>query len=232
MGYLSHPANYDKFPAVRVKGMTGAVKGWENIVAQIAKALPPDSDGVIAIDCYPGADITGLQRTLMAFPSLKGASWFHADACYLCGAELESRLADTLTEDRVFGIMSCARLENYLLSAPVETLQQGLAATRGLKIIIGTGAALLSHSDVLIYADYPRWQRQLDWRAGGSNWLADDPDEDILRKYKRGFFWEWRIADRHKRDLLPQLDFYLDSLSLNPRPCSIMPHCSLGSIAA
>ncbi len=34
--------------------------------------------------------------------------------------------------------------------------------------------------------------------------------EDNLRKYKRGFFVEWRIADRHKRTLFAKIDFLLD----------------------
>lgn len=213
MGYLSHPANYDKFPAVRLKGITGASKGWENIAEQIAKSLPTHRDAVIAIDCYPGVDVAGVQSALGAFSSFAQATWFYADTGYIHGNELDARLADTLSEDRVFGIMSCANLADYLLLESAKALKQNIASTRGLSIIIGTGASLITECDLLIYADYPRWQRQLDWRAGGSNWLAVNPEEDILKKYKRGFFWEWRIADRHKRDLFPHFDYYLDTLS-------------------
>ena len=38
-----------------------------------------------------------------------------------------------------------------------------------------------------------------------------DKQPDILRKYKRGFFVEWRVADRHKRDLFDRIDYLLDT---------------------
>lgn len=56
------------------------------------------------------------------------------------------------------------------------------------------------------------------WRAGKSscasapaNWLNDNYDEDPLRKYKRGYFIEWRVLDRHKRTLHSHIDYLLDT---------------------
>ncbi len=213
MGYLKHPANYDKFPAVQVNGEHHSSEGWRNIAEQIAESLSDRTEAVIVIDCYPGVDIASLQTALSASPAFGSASWFATDSCFMQGSELTARLADTLTEDRVFGVMSCARLSDYLLPDAAEAMRSKIGETRGLRVAIGTGAALVADGNVLIYADYPRWQRQLDWRAGGSNWQSENPNEDILKKYKRGFFWEWRIADRHKRDLFSRFDFYLDVLA-------------------
>ena len=42
------------------------------------------------------------------------------------------------------------------------------------------------------------------------NWRADNGDLDVLRKYKRGFFVEWRTADRHKRTLFDRIDLLVD----------------------
>lgn len=59
-----------------------------------------------------------------------------------------------------------------------------------------------------------RWEIQLRQRAGATNWRAENPDEDRLRKYKRGFFVEWRAADRHKRTLFDRVDFVFDANAL------------------
>lgn len=213
MNYLSHTANYEKFPAVNLPGGVQAHQDWPQIATHLAALLPTGTRQVVAIDCYPGVDQQQIKQALCQHEVFSHAHWVNADGCYLSGDELQHRLADTLTDDRVFGVMSCATLSDYLLTERVTEVRQTICQQQGVVVVIGTGAALLTPPDMLIYADYPRWQRQLDWRAGASNWLVDNPDEDILRKYKQGFFWEWRIADRHKRTLFDRLDFYLDSLS-------------------
>ncbi|EHR8835286.1 class I mannose-6-phosphate isomerase [Shigella flexneri] len=213
MSYLSHTANYEKFPAVNLPSGVQAQQGWQQIATHLAALLPTGMRQVVAIDCYPGVDQQQIKQALCQHEAFLHAHWVNADGCYLSGDALQHRLADTLTDDRVFGVMSCATLSDYLLTERVTEVHQTISQQQGVVVVIGTGAALLTSPDVLIYADYPRWQRQLDWRAGASNWLVDNPDEDILRKYKQGFFWEWRIADRHKRTLFDRLDFYLDSLS-------------------
>ncbi len=43
------------------------------------------------------------------------------------------------------------------------------------------------------------------------NFLDTNYDEDALRKIKRGFFIEWRVADKHKRSLFDSIDYFLDT---------------------
>nr|VUD33756.1 Uncharacterised protein [Raoultella sp. NCTC 9187] len=90
--------------------------------------------------------------------------------------------------------------------------QQVIAEAEGVVVIYGPGAALVHPGDLLVYADMPRWeiqQRMRHKRLG--NWGADNQDEDILRRYKRAFFIEWRVFDRHKVPLLKRADFLLDT---------------------
>lgn len=80
---------------------------------------------------------------------------------------------------------------------------------RGLIVIYGPGATLVHPGDVLVYADLPRWEIQQRMRRGETgNWGADNQQEDMLRRYKRAFFVEWRVFDRHKTPLLRRTDFY------------------------
>ena len=76
----------------------------------------------------------------------------------------------------------------------------------------GSGAALAHPGDVLVYADLPRWEIQQRMRHNGlGNWGAENQDEDILRRYKRAFFIEWRVFDKHKTPLLKRADYLLDT---------------------
>ena len=61
-----------------------------------------------------------------------------------------------------------------------------------------------------------RWEIQQRFRRKElDNWGAGNFDEDILKKYKRAFFIEWRVLDRHKRELFGKLDYLLDTNKKN-----------------
>jgi len=39
------------------------------------------------------------------------------------------------------------------------------------------------------------------------NFSADNPKEDNLKKFKRGYFADWRVADKVKKEFLPKADY-------------------------
>ena len=48
-----------------------------------------------------------------------------------------------------------------------------------------------------------------------TNWRQNNANEDPLRKFKRGYFFDWRIADRLKKEILPNANFLLDTNKKN-----------------
>ena len=56
-----------------------------------------------------------------------------------------------------------------------------------------------------------RWEIQLRYRRGMPNYNCTNFDEDILRKFKRGYFIEWRVADKHKMRWFDQVDYFIDT---------------------
>ena len=79
-------------------------------------------------------------------------------------------------------------------------------------LVYGTGASLIHEGDILIYADMARWEIQLRYRRKElANWKMDNYEEDQIRKVKRGYFIEWRVADRLKKRLYPKMDYLLDT---------------------
>ena len=205
-------SNYDKRPVlhVRTKGVS-AWQGWEAIGAQLRKAIAGKPDAVVCVDCYHGVWESDVLSVLTE--QLNPSRVFCTAQATLPKEQVNAMLKDHLTDDRVFGIMAHYRIEQFFDMERVAVLRQEIALAHGVRLVFGVGAALLcEHPDVLVYADMARWEIQLRFRSGKlANWLNDNYDEDPLRKYKRGYFIEWRVLDRHKRTLYPHIDYLLDT---------------------
>ncbi|MDO2410489.1 hypothetical protein QUB72_04330 [Enterococcus faecium] len=78
----------------------------------------------------------------------------------------------------------------------MEAARERLAG-KGLKVIYGFGASLLTKADVLISIGVSRWEIQLRYRNEQmTNWKTNNPDEEGIGKFKRGFFLngQWQIV--------------------------------------
>ncbi|HBP32501.1 MAG TPA: mannose-6-phosphate isomerase [Raoultella ornithinolytica] len=203
---------YDKFPEVTVQGYDDqAWQGWESIEATLNLRASASSRTVLVVDCYPGVRLDELEQRLL--PSLNATRVLNVESARRDQQALHDLLARNLTDDRVFGVLSCHHLEEFFNADKLHQLRQQVdAVTEGLIVIYGPGAALVHPGDVLVYADMPRWEIQQRMRHDGlGNWGADNQGEDILRRYKRAFFIEWRVFDRHKTPLLKRADYLLDT---------------------
>lgn len=124
---------------------------------------------------------------------------------------LTARLERFLTPDRVFGVMPPHDLAEFYDGARPGALRVALARAARPTLLYGWGAALAApEGAVVVVADLARWEIQQRQRRGQPNWHADNAHDDSLQKYKRGYFIEWRVADRHKQRLFPRMDFFLD----------------------
>ena len=48
--------------------------------------------------------------------------------------------------------------------------------------------------------------------SSSTSCLEQEPDaKDLVRKYKRGYFVDWRMCDGHKRGIIDRVDYYLDT---------------------
>lgn len=204
---------YNKQPHidVRIDGRH-SWQGFENIAIEVNKKIAKNnkSQTIIAIDFYPGVRtdeiIEGLINKLNITKKFETES-----SIYHTGEWISKKVEDALTDDRVFGVMSHYVLNDFVDANAMKKVQEEVASTDGVVVIYGVGASLVVKPDILIYADLARWEIQQRFRAGASNWMIENPNEDILRKYKRGFFFEWRTVDRLKRELFDQIDFILDT---------------------
>lgn len=164
---------------------------------------------VLSIECYPGVD---QQELLDGLAALHPALVIHSDDLAFEPEKLDAALErDLLPQDPVFGIMTVRRLRDFFYEAKIEEARQRIdAVPEGLVLVYGVGATLVHPGDVQVVADITRWEIQLRYRRGMTNWRTAQTDLPKLKKYKRGFFAEWRWADREKDHLLNTMDFYLD----------------------
>ena len=204
-------ARYNKRPSVAVPGHR-AVAGIERVFGTLTseaqrRASPP----TIAIDAYPGVDLARLKATLaVALPDFDCID-VEAEAALDLPA-LDALFARNLTDDRVFGVLSHHQPEELFDPGRLDALRRRAADRARPTVLVGFGAALAApDADVTVLADMPRWEIQQRMRRGQPNWRCANGGEDVLRKYKRGFFVEWRIADRHKQALFDRIDFLLDT---------------------
>ena len=207
---------YDKFPTVMIQGYDdSAWQGWEAIISSLDAKTRQCSRTVLVIDCYPGVRMTELENALL--PQLRPTLTINVEQARQDERTIHEMLARNLTDDRVFGVLSCHQLVEFFDPTRLETLQAQVSqCSEGLIVIYGPGAALIHPGDVLVYADLPRWEIQQRMRSGEmGNWGAANQHEDMLRRYKRAFFVEWRVFDRHKTPLLRRADFLLDTTRKN-----------------
>lgn len=200
---------YNLQPEIKIKHDAQTWENYDQVFDEINRQFDKGKK-TAAIECYPGVDLQVLEEQLLdKFTEIRSIK---ADDYALDAETLTNRIAANLTEDRVFGIMSHATLDDFYPEYEVAQLQKELAEEKKKTIVYGTGATiLLPQPDILCYADLTRWEIQKRFRAGMPNWKAANEDEDNLKKVKRGFFFEWRIADRLKQKLTNQIDYLIDS---------------------
>lgn len=202
---------YNKHPEVSVRGFDAhAWRGWNDIITALNTRVLTSRKTVLVIDCYPGVRLEELERNVLA--RFGNAVRINVETARRDEHTLSEMLARNLTDDRVFGVLSCHQLAEFFDAEALTALQKQVAEAAGLVIVYGSGAALVHSGDVLVYADMPRWEIQQRMRAGElGNWGVENLTEDMLRRYKRAFFVEWRVFDRHKTPLLKRCDFLLDT---------------------
>lgn len=204
-GKTTRRASYDRHPAVQVSGEHQVWTGSTAYEELLRSATGP----VIAVDCYPGVDVAAVAESFRQH----GISVVDVeDCCGLDAHELAELLADDLTEDRVFGVLNPRPITDFFNPGRLRELAAHLTHVSTRVIVVGWGAALVAPPDAhVVLADLARWEIQQRFRAGAGNWRAGNGDAPQLSKFKRGYFVEWRSADRHKLNLLDTARHVLDT---------------------
>ena len=195
--------NYDKYPSIPVDG--SVCLGWE----LIRKKLHSSASGSLFVDCYTGVFEEDMARELgNGFARvIRMRDYMKPEAA------VRSLTERFMTDDVLFGHVTCLQLEDFFDSKKLCTLKEELRVVCKDTLVIGTGAALvMPEGATLVYADMARWEIQQRFRRHQVCGLGVDNREDpVSIQYKRGYFIDWRVLDQYKDTLFTRVDWWLDT---------------------
>ncbi len=211
MKYINRKSNYDKYPEILVsESCDGAFLGYEKICSEISSKMI-NRKNIIAIDCYMGVYEDEVLENISKYIEFDKVI-FTKDV-FFEGEKITDIFNDNLTDDRVFGKMNDLRLEDIIDENKIKEYRRNInSVEKGNILILGVGALLICKPDIHIYADLARWEIQLRYRSGKlGNYKIENYNEDFLKKYKRGYFIEWRLVDNYKKKFFNDIDYILDT---------------------
>src|SRR5436305_2679048 len=202
-------SNYDKFPLTDAGHIAACTTGWTDITGRLRAGDPR----VVVVDCYPGV----LDDDLKALAAALGPDEVvDVSTALKPTAELDAMVAPELGDDPVFGRLTSMRMADFFDEHRLAQLRQRVAHASGRVLVIGVGADLDARGDVVVHAAMPRREIGLGQNRGEiGNLGADNIGARPSLLYKRAYFVDWRLADQHKQDLWPDLDFILDTTGPN-----------------
>ncbi len=195
--------NYDKYPSIPVDG--SVCMGWE----LIRKKLHSSASGSLFLDCYTGVFEEDMARELgNGFARvIRMRDYMKPEAA------VRSLTERFMTDDVLFGHVTCLQLEDFFDGKKLCTLKEELKGAGKDTLVIGTGAALvMPEGATLVYADMARWEIQQRFRRHQVCGIGVDNSADpVSIQYKRGYFIDWRALDIYKESLFGRVDWWLDT---------------------
>ena len=103
-------SNYEKCPCTLVKGFDGeAFEGYTDILKELKKKCRGRECTVITAECYPGVRVREIvSHFQQAFLRVEVV---YSDDYSYSGEEITRMIHRELTDDRVFGVLTCRTME-------------------------------------------------------------------------------------------------------------------------
>lgn len=198
--------NYDKLPSTKFSG--NIVSGWDSVQKLLAEQM--EKSKLLLIDLYSGTNEDEIIGELNKWPEI---TLINTRNLMKSEEEVRKMTERFMTNDVLFGYVTNLELIDYFDPQKLAQVEKEVQSCSKKMVIVGTGAALLLvPGATLIYADMARWEIQQRFRRHEVKALGiDNREEPVSIQYKRGYFNDWRIIDRHKRSLFYTVDFWLDT---------------------
>ncbi|MEO2047750.1 MAG: class I mannose-6-phosphate isomerase [Pirellulales bacterium] len=121
-----------------------------------------------------------------------------------------NRIADPCLggDDPLFGKRFAGKMIDLFDRQQLDSYHLGTGSF--CTIIYGCGAGLFTCDGPLFYVDLPKSEVQFRSRAGTIGNLGISTPTDPRATYKRFFFFDWPILNRHKAAIIRQVDWFID----------------------
>lgn len=197
-------AGYDLYP-VHDLGKNKVFAGYGSLAERIASCKN------VIVETYVGIDADSFAEGLNKALSALGITplWWNTKAAMKPASEINALVAPYLGgDDPIFGFRSPLALEEFFDMDALRSISPDKDAQ--MNILIGPGAALAGWDGLLIYVDIPKNEIQFRARAASITNLGADAPEAPKKMYKRFYFNDWPVLNRHKKNLLPEIGIFVD----------------------
>ncbi|HAY71307.1 MAG TPA: hypothetical protein DCX89_05405 [Saprospirales bacterium] len=196
--------HYDIYPAFRLEN-NKISSGFEQLAFEFSKY------SLVLMDGYQGVFFEQLRYALEPFFNSSGlrVQWTDFRLAYLLSEEIETMTEPFLGgDDPLFGYKTTLTMADFVDKE--KLLKIKTAPGIDLHIIYGPGAALYAEKGLLFYTDIPKNEIQFRSRAGSITNLGSEVPCDPKKMYKRSYFVDWVVLNKHKQEILPRIDIVAD----------------------
>lgn len=200
----AHEAGYDIYPAFDI-GLDLISVGYKSLAERLA------NESVIKIDGYVGVIFETVRGSLdNAFNDLGiEANWINVEDAYKTEKEIEQMVQPFLGDsDPVFGKVTNLNLIDFFDGDELNSFK--VEKKSSLTIYYGIGACLIPVVGINVFIDVSKNEIQYRSRAGSVLNLGATKTFDPKHMYKRFYFVDWVVLNKHKRKIKDRIDFFID----------------------
>jgi mannose-6-phosphate isomerase class I len=169
------------------------------------------SAGTVTVDGYIGVYFETFRQKLESALQKKGVNtnWVNVEKAMLAESRIAKLIEPFMGEKKsIFGTRATINLVDYFDADKLDKLSRETSAD--LNIIYGPGAQLAGWNGPLIFIDLPKNELQFRARAGSIKNLGASQTFDMKTMYKRFYFIDWVVLNKHKKSLIENIDFIID----------------------
>ena len=211
------PFQYEILPTFPVQGTLS--NSYQDLVAHLITHHIHCIDGFVGVNWE-----TIISKLKQEFEKQGVSTRFIAmDSALKSESEIQEIISPYLGgNDPLFGKKTPVKLIEYFDTEKLTALQNIFLSSRSLQnehiIFYGPGASLLDESKKVMYIDLPKNVLIQRMRAGVALNLGCSTQISQKETYKRYYFVDWEILNRHKRAILSRVDFLADQQSPTDLP--------------
>jgi mannose-6-phosphate isomerase class I len=196
---------YDIYPSFQLED-DQIYEGFDSLAAIVAKHT------TVIIDGYTGVFYDHFRENLdKAIKALGLRTAWKNSSDFLKPPDIIEKIVLPFTgaDDPLFGKRTDLDIEDFFDMPQLKALSTDSGVD--VNLIIGPGASLSGWRGLLVYVDIPKNEIQFRSRAGTVTNLGASSSEDPKSMYKRFYFVDWIVLNKHKQNILYETDIIVDA---------------------
>ena len=198
------PDSYDIYPSFKLDKRQ-IFTDFEQLAQKIF------SQPVVVVDGYIGVYFEVFREKLQQVADREGikVNWINMESALKPEPEINLLIAPFMGETgSIFGTRATIDLSDFFDAEKINKLQPNPQVD--INIVYGPGAQLSGWNGLLLYIDLPKNELQFRARAKSVRNLGASQPYDMKTMYKRYYFIDWVVLNRHKKQILSNIDIIVD----------------------